>query len=199
MTPRSVLRYETWTIQPDREPDAEPVLYAMQCAVDGEPHRQPRTSPNRRTGCCGTAARTRPTTPTGRSSPGPGGPGGGRDPSHSLRSRTALTPVPAGHGRSRLPLLVSPGRGGPSSACRAHGHEVLASAAESQPRRRAPRPITRHVRLAQPRTGISPVISIVTVPSRHNGRVPDDSSAGVSTPHGTSSPDGLSGTQPVCC
>lgn len=36
MTSRSVLRYETWTLQPDREPDAEPVLYAMQCAVDGE-------------------------------------------------------------------------------------------------------------------------------------------------------------------
>lgn len=36
MTPRSVLRYETWTLQPDREPDAETVLYAMQCAVDGE-------------------------------------------------------------------------------------------------------------------------------------------------------------------
>ncbi|WP_443079142.1 DUF7848 domain-containing protein [Streptomyces sp. NBC_01498] len=28
VTPRSVLRYETWSIQPDREPDAEPVLYA---------------------------------------------------------------------------------------------------------------------------------------------------------------------------
>ncbi|MEW2214791.1 hypothetical protein AB0895_20405 [Streptomyces globisporus] len=36
VTPRSVLRYETWTLQPDREPDAETVLYAMQCAVDGE-------------------------------------------------------------------------------------------------------------------------------------------------------------------
>ncbi|MET8884994.1 hypothetical protein [Streptomyces rubiginosohelvolus] len=36
VTPRSVLRYETWTLQPDREPDAEPVLYAMQCAVDEE-------------------------------------------------------------------------------------------------------------------------------------------------------------------
>ncbi|WP_432248340.1 hypothetical protein ACRAR1_12020 [Streptomyces sanyensis] len=36
MTPRSVLRYETWTLQPDREPDAELVLYAMQCVVDGE-------------------------------------------------------------------------------------------------------------------------------------------------------------------
>jgi hypothetical protein len=33
---RSILSYETWTLQPDREPDAEPVLYAMQCAVDGE-------------------------------------------------------------------------------------------------------------------------------------------------------------------
>ncbi|MEV6809631.1 hypothetical protein [Streptomyces sp. NPDC051132] len=36
MTPRSVLRYETLTLQPDREPDAEPVLYAMQCAMDRE-------------------------------------------------------------------------------------------------------------------------------------------------------------------
>ncbi|EGJ77279.1 hypothetical protein STTU_4490 [Streptomyces sp. Tu6071] len=35
VTPRSVLRCETWTLQPDREPDAEPVHYAMQCAVDG--------------------------------------------------------------------------------------------------------------------------------------------------------------------
>ncbi|MFD9265380.1 DUF7848 domain-containing protein [Streptomyces goshikiensis] len=24
MTPRSVLRYETWTLQPDREPDEDP-------------------------------------------------------------------------------------------------------------------------------------------------------------------------------
>ncbi|MGW5732941.1 MULTISPECIES: DUF7848 domain-containing protein [Streptomyces] len=36
VTPRSVLRYETWTLQPDREPGTEPVLYAMQCAVDEE-------------------------------------------------------------------------------------------------------------------------------------------------------------------
>ncbi|MFD7117322.1 hypothetical protein ACFWAA_09770 [Streptomyces sp. NPDC059922] len=36
MTPRSAPRYETWTLQPDREPDAEPVPYAMQCAVDEE-------------------------------------------------------------------------------------------------------------------------------------------------------------------
>lgn len=34
--PRAVLSYETWTLQPDQEPDAEPVLYAMQCAVDGD-------------------------------------------------------------------------------------------------------------------------------------------------------------------
>ncbi|MFG2722585.1 hypothetical protein ACGFW5_30460 [Streptomyces sp. NPDC048416] len=34
VTPRSVLRYENWALQPDREPDAEPVQYAMQCAVD---------------------------------------------------------------------------------------------------------------------------------------------------------------------
>lgn len=42
MTPRSVLRYENWTLQPDREPDAEPVLYVMQCAVDGETSRAHR-------------------------------------------------------------------------------------------------------------------------------------------------------------
>lgn len=33
---RSVFRFRTWTLQPDREPDAEPVTYAMQCAVCGE-------------------------------------------------------------------------------------------------------------------------------------------------------------------
>nr|WP_055700867.1 MULTISPECIES: hypothetical protein [Streptomyces] len=33
---RAVLRHETWTLEPDREPDAEPATYAMQCAVDGE-------------------------------------------------------------------------------------------------------------------------------------------------------------------
>ncbi|MFF7726055.1 hypothetical protein [Streptomyces sp. NPDC008001] len=32
-SPRSVYRYGTWTLTPDREPDAEPVTYAMQCAV----------------------------------------------------------------------------------------------------------------------------------------------------------------------
>jgi hypothetical protein len=31
--PRSVLRFENWTLAPDREPDAEPVTFAMQCAV----------------------------------------------------------------------------------------------------------------------------------------------------------------------
>ncbi|MFF1443146.1 hypothetical protein [Streptomyces sp. NPDC058295] len=36
MTPRSVPRYETRTLQPDLEPDADPVLYAMQYAVGGE-------------------------------------------------------------------------------------------------------------------------------------------------------------------
>ncbi|MDI6518123.1 hypothetical protein QMA61_18180 [Streptomyces coelicoflavus] len=33
---RAVIRHETWTLEPDREPDAEPVTYAMQCAVCGE-------------------------------------------------------------------------------------------------------------------------------------------------------------------
>jgi hypothetical protein len=36
VNPRAVLRYETWTLQPDREPDAEPITYAMQCAVCGQ-------------------------------------------------------------------------------------------------------------------------------------------------------------------
>ncbi|SCF93326.1 hypothetical protein GA0115259_105097 [Streptomyces sp. MnatMP-M17] len=36
MSPRAVLRHETWTLEPDREPDAEPTTYVMQCAVDGE-------------------------------------------------------------------------------------------------------------------------------------------------------------------
>ena len=31
--PRSVLRHENWTLAPHREPDAEPVTFAMQCAV----------------------------------------------------------------------------------------------------------------------------------------------------------------------
>jgi len=33
---RSVIRHETWTLTPDREPDAEPTTYAMACAVCGE-------------------------------------------------------------------------------------------------------------------------------------------------------------------
>lgn len=36
MSVRSALSYETWTLRPGREPDAEPARYAMQCAVDGE-------------------------------------------------------------------------------------------------------------------------------------------------------------------
>ncbi|MFE7705504.1 hypothetical protein ACFU6I_06800 [Streptomyces sp. NPDC057486] len=36
VSPRAVLRFETWTLEPDQEPDAEPTTYAMQCAVDGE-------------------------------------------------------------------------------------------------------------------------------------------------------------------
>ncbi len=30
---RAVIRHETWTLEPDREQDAAPVTYAMQCAV----------------------------------------------------------------------------------------------------------------------------------------------------------------------
>ncbi|NEB03267.1 hypothetical protein G3I78_30045 [Streptomyces sp. SID13726] len=33
MTARSVIRLETWTLTPDREPDAKPTTYRMQCAV----------------------------------------------------------------------------------------------------------------------------------------------------------------------
>lgn len=114
MTPRSVLRYETWTLQPDREPDAEPVLTRCSAPWTERPRRQARTSPNRRNGCCGTAARTRPTTPTGRSSPAPGGPGARCDLPRPPRRRTAPThptPVPAGRGRSRLPRPRQPRQG----------------------------------------------------------------------------------------
>ncbi|WP_399078430.1 DUF7848 domain-containing protein [Streptomyces zaehneri] len=31
-----MIRHETWTLTPDREPDAEPITYAMECAVCGE-------------------------------------------------------------------------------------------------------------------------------------------------------------------
>ncbi|PWI16769.1 hypothetical protein DI272_23340 [Streptomyces sp. Act143] len=34
--PRAVVRQVRWTLEPDREPDAEPVTYAMECAVCGE-------------------------------------------------------------------------------------------------------------------------------------------------------------------
>ncbi|MDF4253903.1 MULTISPECIES: DUF7848 domain-containing protein [Streptomyces] len=34
--PRSVIRYENWVFVPDQEPDAEPIMYAMQCAVCDE-------------------------------------------------------------------------------------------------------------------------------------------------------------------
>jgi hypothetical protein len=36
MSTRAVVRHQRWTLQPDREPDAEPTSYAMQCAVCGE-------------------------------------------------------------------------------------------------------------------------------------------------------------------
>ncbi|WP_456293803.1 hypothetical protein OG927_18205 [Streptomyces clavifer] len=36
MSPRAVVRHQQWTLQPDREPDAEPTSYAMQCAVCGD-------------------------------------------------------------------------------------------------------------------------------------------------------------------
>ncbi|MGD3112893.1 hypothetical protein [Streptomyces sp. YGL11-2] len=31
--PHTVLLFQEWTLQPDQEPDAEPVTYSMQCAV----------------------------------------------------------------------------------------------------------------------------------------------------------------------
>jgi hypothetical protein len=36
MSARAVIRHETWALEPDREPDAEPVTHAMECAVCGE-------------------------------------------------------------------------------------------------------------------------------------------------------------------
>ncbi|MBW1604407.1 hypothetical protein JJV70_20335 [Streptomyces sp. JJ66] len=33
MSVRAVLRFARWTLTPDREPDAEPVTFAMECAV----------------------------------------------------------------------------------------------------------------------------------------------------------------------
>ncbi|MFC4515892.1 hypothetical protein [Streptomyces ehimensis] len=35
MTARTVFLFGTWTLAPDQEPDAEPISYAMQCAVCG--------------------------------------------------------------------------------------------------------------------------------------------------------------------
>ncbi|MCA1222209.1 DUF7848 domain-containing protein [Streptomyces sp. 8L] len=36
MSMRTVVRHQQWTLRPDQEPDAEPVSYAMRCAVCGE-------------------------------------------------------------------------------------------------------------------------------------------------------------------
>ncbi|GAA2772416.1 hypothetical protein GCM10010521_58150 [Streptomyces rameus] len=36
MTSRAIICHKERTLQPDREPDAEPTTYAMQCAVCGE-------------------------------------------------------------------------------------------------------------------------------------------------------------------
>ncbi|MFI1970033.1 hypothetical protein BLA24_18425 [Streptomyces cinnamoneus] len=36
MTARTVFLFGAWTLAPDKEPDAEPITYAMQCAVCGE-------------------------------------------------------------------------------------------------------------------------------------------------------------------
>jgi hypothetical protein len=33
VTVRSLLRHMRWVLEPDREPDAEPVTFVMQCAV----------------------------------------------------------------------------------------------------------------------------------------------------------------------
>jgi hypothetical protein len=34
--PHTIIRRETWTLIPDREPDAEPVTHQMKCKVCGE-------------------------------------------------------------------------------------------------------------------------------------------------------------------
>ena len=67
MSVRAVIRHEVWTLEPDREPDAEPTTYAMECAVCGSPQKPRRTS---RTDSPrpSTAARTRLTTPSGNTS-----------------------------------------------------------------------------------------------------------------------------------
>ncbi|MFC5719657.1 hypothetical protein ACFP1Z_05620 [Streptomyces gamaensis] len=33
---RTVFLFGRWTLQPDREPDAEPITYVMECVVCGE-------------------------------------------------------------------------------------------------------------------------------------------------------------------
>jgi hypothetical protein len=35
MSVKSVFRYLTWTLEPDKQPDAAPVTYAMSCDVCG--------------------------------------------------------------------------------------------------------------------------------------------------------------------
>ncbi|MDI3390724.1 hypothetical protein QIS99_31685 [Streptomyces sp. B-S-A8] len=34
--PRSLVAHREWTLEPNSEPDAEPITYAMQCAVCNE-------------------------------------------------------------------------------------------------------------------------------------------------------------------
>lgn len=34
--PRAIIRHEQWTLTPDREPDAAPLMYQMKCNVDGD-------------------------------------------------------------------------------------------------------------------------------------------------------------------
>jgi hypothetical protein len=36
VSPRAVVCHKEWTLQPDREPDAAPITYAMQCGVCDE-------------------------------------------------------------------------------------------------------------------------------------------------------------------
>ncbi|QJD50696.1 hypothetical protein SEA_ISSMI_50 [Streptomyces phage Issmi] len=34
--PKAIIRHEQWTLTPDREPDAPPLKYKMECAVCGD-------------------------------------------------------------------------------------------------------------------------------------------------------------------
>ncbi|EST26767.1 DUF7848 domain-containing protein [Streptomyces niveus] len=34
--PDTIIEHKTWTLQPDREPDSQPVTHAMRCVVCGE-------------------------------------------------------------------------------------------------------------------------------------------------------------------